>query len=990
MKKATKKWIAYLLTLTMLLSVATPVFGAEPEDSVPETVQTQEAVQSTEKSADEISQEQVSEEQNSEAQSTNEQDTEEQNSKTSDLEGTNSEEMNSEEMNSRDAVSEVAFNYVVTQDDGINQSVIMSFGDETTVIESAVLTYRDGGEVKTAESDTVAENFAVFLLPIAQDGVERVWESAVVRITGIEYTVSLQDSEGMTQTEVSEETASEVLQDTEESLDEETANLVEDSVISTKGDGITGEEIADSIEKSIELVPDADVAAQISTFSMESVGRAVQKYVIVLDPGHGGTDSGAENQNGISSESESKLTLKIANYVKQELEKSSQFVVYMTRTDDSYVGLSERVNYAASKNADILVSLHLNSADSKTANGAEILVPRTGRYNSKVAENAGQLAQDILKKLVSLGLYNRGLVYRDSASGTKYPDGSTADYYAIVRQGLQAGIPSIIVEHAFISSTVDAKFLDSEADLQKIGRADAEGIAQYFGVTLSNSSNNNSNSNSGDSDKNGWVKENRNWYYYKSNAKQTGWQKVDGKWYYLKANGVMQTYWYLENGKYYFLGANGSVRTGWQNIWGKWYYFDSDGVMQTGWQKIKGVWYYLGGSSDGAMKTGWQKINGKWYYLNANGVMQTYWYLENGKYYFLGANGSVRTGWQNIWGKYYHFDSDGVMQTGWQKIDGAWYYFGNEKNGAMQVGWQIVDHEYYYIVDSGVMQTYWRKIDGNYYFFGANGSMRTGWQKIWGKWYYLDENGVMQTGWQKIKGVWYYFGGASDGAMKTGWQTINGKTYYFDSEGAMATGTVTISGKKYEFNSSGVLKEETKNEGLYQITGKSSVTVSQMVKYYNKYSSIAYPSAALTKGGAADIETFCKIIKEEADAENMKADVVFIQAMLETGYLKFGGDVKISQFNFAGLGATGNGVAGNSFKDVRTGIRAQVQHLKAYANKEALKNTCVDVRFSYVTRGSAPYVEWLGIQENPNGGGWAASKNYGNDLLGLINKLKAI
>ena len=997
MKKATKKWIAYLLTLIMLLSVATPVFGAEPgtEESVPETVQTQEVVQSTEKSTNEISQEQVSEEQSPEAQSTNEQDIEKQNSKTSDLEGTNSEEtnseeMNSEEINSQDAVSEVAFNYVVTQDDGINQSVIMSFGDETTVIESAVLTYRDGGEVKTAESDTVAENFAVFLLPIAQDGVERVWESAVVRITGIEYTVSLQDSEGMTQTEVSEETASEVLQDTEESLDEETANLVEDSIISTKGDGITGEEIADSIEKSIELVPDADVAAQISTFSMESVGRAVQKYVIVLDPGHGGTDSGAENQNGISSESESKLTLKIANYVKQELEKSSQFVVYMTRTHDRYVGLSERVNYAASKNADILVSLHLNSADSKTANGAEILVPRTGRYNSKVAENAGQLAQDILKKLVSLGLYNRGLVYRDSASGTKYPDGSTADYYAIVRQGLQAGIPSIIVEHAFISSTVDAKFLDSEADLQKIGRADAEGIAQYFGVTLSNSSNNNSNSNSGDSDKNGWVKENRNWYYYKSNAKQTGWQKVDGKWYYLKANGVMQTYWYLENGKYYFLGANGSVRTGWQNIWGKWYYFDSDGVMQTGWQKIKGVWYYLGGSSDGAMKTGWQKINGKWYYLNANGVMQTYWYLENGKYYFLGANGSVRTGWQKIWGKYYHFDSDGVMQTGWQKIDGAWYYFGNEKNGAMQVGWQIVDHEYYYIVDSGVMQTYWRKIDGNYYFFGANGVRRTGWQKIWGKWYYLDENGVMQTGWQKIKGVWYYFGGASDGAMKTGWQTINGKTYYFDSEGAMATGTVTIGGTKYEFNSSGALKEETKNEGLYQITGTSSVTVSQMVKYYNTYSSIAYPSAALTKGGAADIETFCKIIKEEADAENMKADVVFIQAMLETGYLKFGGDVKISQFNFAGLGATGNGVAGNSFKDVRTGIRAQVQHLKAYANKEALKNTCVDVRFSYVTRGSAPYVEWLGIQENPNGGGWAASKNYGNDLLGLINKLKAI
>ena len=56
MKKATKKWIAYLLTLIMLLSVATPVFGAEPgtEESVPETVQTQEVVQSTEKSTNEI------------------------------------------------------------------------------------------------------------------------------------------------------------------------------------------------------------------------------------------------------------------------------------------------------------------------------------------------------------------------------------------------------------------------------------------------------------------------------------------------------------------------------------------------------------------------------------------------------------------------------------------------------------------------------------------------------------------------------------------------------------------------------------------------------------------------------------------------------------------------------------------------------------------------------------------------------------------------
>lgn len=919
MKSVTKKLIAYLLTLTMLLSVTVPVLGAESDKG--ETVQTQEMEQSVAESTEETSEEQS-------------------------LEGQSSETMQEESL---------TFNYVFTQEDETNQSVIMNFGDESTVIDGAVLTYRDGEETKTADAETVTENFAAFLLPIPQDGVERVWELAVVQSDGTEYTVELQDQEGMTETEISEETASEVLENTEEQLDEETARQMEDVVISAEdGEGITGDEIADAIAKSEELVPDADLSAQISTFSANSAGRAVQKYVVVLDPGHGGYDGGADNQNGKNSESESKLTLKIANYVKQELEKSSQFVVYMTRDNDTYVGLSERVSYAASQNADVLVSLHLNSADSKTANGAEILVPRTGRYNSKVAENAGQLAQDILKKLVSLGLYNRGMVYRDSASGTKYPDGSTADYYAIVRQGLQAGIPSIIVEHAFISSTVDAKYLDSEADLQKLGRADAEGIAQYFGVNLSNINNSNSNNsnNSSNLSKNGWVKENGNWYYYKSSIKQTGWQQINNKWYYMNSSGVMQTYWQVINGHYYFFGSlsDGAMKTGWQNIWGKHYYFNSDGEMQYDWQKINGIWYYFGKSSDGAMKTGWQTINGKRYCMNANGEMQQYWYLEDGKYYFLGANGSVRTGWQNIWGKWYYLDGNGVMQT------------------------------------------YWQIINGHYYFFGglSDGVMRTGWQNIWGKHYYFNSDGEMQYGWQKLNGVWYYLGGASDGAMKTGWQTIDGDKYYFQSDGAMTTGAATIDGKKYEFDSDGALREENKTEELYQITGTSKVTVSQMVKYYNTYSSISYPSAALTKGGAPDIKTFCEIIKEEAEAENMKADVVFAQAMLETGYLKFGGDVKINQFNFAGLGATGNGVAGNSFKDVRTGIRAQVQHLKAYANKEALKNTCVDVRFSYVTRGTAPYVEWLGIQENPNGGGWAASKNYGNDLLGLINKLKAI
>ncbi len=163
----------------------------------------------------------------------------------------------------------------------------------------------------------------------------------------------------------------------------------------------------------------------------------------------------------------------------------------------------------------------------------------------------------------------------------------------------------------------------------------------------------------------------------------------------------------------------------------------------------------------------------------------------------------------------------------------------------------------------------------------------------------------------------------------------------------------------------------------YKIMGESNVTLEQMVAYYN--SNAVYPSFYATTD-APDIRQFCQIYLEECAAEGVKAEVAFAQAMKETGFLRFGGQVNISQFNFAGLGATDNGAAGASFPNVRTGIRAQIQHLKAYASTEALNNTCVDPRFSLVRRGTAPYVEWLGQKENPLGFGWATAERYGYSI----------
>lgn len=183
--------------------------------------------------------------------------------------------------------------------------------------------------------------------------------------------------------------------------------------------------------------------------------------------------------------------------------------------------------------------------------------------------------------------------------------------------------------------------------------------------------------------------------------------------------------------------------------------------------------------------------------------------------------------------------------------------------------------------------------------------------------------------------------------------------------------------------------------GLMQIMGTSQTTVAQMVRYYNSNAS-GYDTfrakyngkynGVLAKGGARTINQFSQIFYEEATAEGVRAEVAFTQCMKETGFLKYGGDVLPNQYNFAGIGATG-AVHGASFSNVRMGIRAQIQHLKAYGSISPLTNQCVDPRFNLVKRGSAQYVEWLGIKENPNGYGWATSKSYGHDIVSMVNVL---
>ena len=178
------------------------------------------------------------------------------------------------------------------------------------------------------------------------------------------------------------------------------------------------------------------------------------------------------------------------------------------------------------------------------------------------------------------------------------------------------------------------------------------------------------------------------------------------------------------------------------------------------------------------------------------------------------------------------------------------------------------------------------------------------------------------------------------------------------------------------------------NSERYRTMGTPGVTENQIVKLFK--APAQYPAAQMAAGGAPTIEDFARIICEEASLEGVRPEVVFAQSMLETGWLRFGGDDSIAQYNFAGLGTVGDGNHGLVFPDVRTGIRAQVQHLKAYACEDNLNEACVDPRFDKVLRGSAPYVQWLGIQENPEGDGWAGAENYGSLIMKLIIKTRSM
>ena len=315
---------------------------------------------------------------------------------------------------------------------------------------------------------------------------------------------------------------------------------------------------------------------------------------------------------------------------------------------------------------------------------------------------------------------------------------------------------------------------------------------------------------------------------------------------------------------------------------------------------------------------------------------------ESGSRCYYDAQGECVTGEVTIDGTDYLFDYTGAQKTGWRTVNGIRRYY-DPVTGEPVSGWvESGGHRYYADSDTGKL-TGEQTLDEHRYQFDPDCGTQTVGVCTFADGtvsYYNSIDGSIQTGWQKDGRDIYYFSPDTETAL-VGMQQLDGSSYYFESDGKLVRSqTVLIDGVTYRAADDGKLSTNTT-----PVMGKSQATVAQMAAYIR----------SVNPNVAQSVLDMIPYYLSEGEAEGVRGDIAFAQSCLETGNFTFRGSaVTLSQNNFCGMGVTQNGVKGNSFATPQLGIRAQIQHLKAYASTEPLKQDCIDTRFRYVQRGCAP------------------------------------
>lgn len=746
--------------------------------------------------------------------------------------------------------------------------------------------------------------------------------------------------------------------------------------------------------------------------------------VIAIDPGHGGSDGGA-TYDGIQ---EKTVNLKIAKYMKTYLEQYVGVQVYLTRSTDTYLELSDRVSQSVANGADVFISIHNNASTNPDTSGSMVFYPNTSYRPALSAEGSG-LAESILAQLTALGLPNLGARIRNSESGNTYSDGSIADYYGVIRNAKLSNLTGIIVEHAFLSSAFDrANYLSTDAQLKKLALADVKGIADYYGLTY-----------------NGLAEPAVTLSAPSYKGLQVEWDEQDSAKGYIVYRSDKMTGTYTRVAK--VIGSENTTYIDETVTQGKTYYYKVRAYSSSGGTTFFSEYSQIvsGNTIGGTQLTGIKQMAGGYLklswkaYEGASGYA-IYRSEEGGAYKRIatvtnpskvayndktvvpGTNYSYKVRTINtLYGnegfgkssdglavtmlksptmKRLDIRDDGNIKVVWTKASGASKYVvqrSTSEDGDYKTVATITDDTRNYYLDKNVELgvTYYYRVNAYNQYSKISGS--TGYvESIGTKNFQTPEltstrvtvsKPGMYLAWTKVAGANGYriyrstkeVGGYTKVITLKGGDVLS----YIDTSEMAAGTTYYYKVKAYVYNSTGTSWSDSSEARSaiagYSIMGNSNTTAKKMAAFFTARGGV-YPTEIYSSYGAPTLEDFCQIVYDEAEAEGVKAEVVFAQVCKETGFLRFGGDVEPQQCNFAGIGATGGGAKGASFPDVQTGIRAQVQHLKAYASDEPLNQECVDPRFAYVKRGSALYVEWLGINENPTGAGWATGVNYGYSL----------
>ena len=697
-----------------------------------------------------------------------------------------------------------------------------------------------------------------------------------------------------------------------------TANCEGTSVYYADGDGNAVE--AQSIKQALEC---ADSPDGISTYAARSARKNVR--IIALDAGHGGTDPGAQG-NG---KSEADLTWKIVAACKNKLEAYGFKVVLAREQSGGYSGNDYlyRVQRCVSQGAQAFVSFHINSG-SPVAHGAEVYAPTANEYD--YTQVSVELANKVMNNLASMGLSYRGVFQME-----------VGDEFAVIRCAREQGIPGILIEHGFISNAGDVLNYFSDEGCRRLGEADADAIIAQFPKST--------------------------WLDYSS---------VFDANYYLSNNPdvAKATAGNSELALDHFInfgmseGRRGSASFDVQSYFNEY----PDLRAAFGFDLVKYYEHYVtAGKAEGRHGTGCSKIEG--YATTINGVDYSSVYDPS---FYLSNNEDIR----NAFSKrspagvvmiddaavLRHFVSCGMAEgrRGSESFDVLSYY--NRYPDLRRAFGANLTALYGHYLSSGRAEG--RIATGCASLAGAVASQGgTDYSPVYDFDFYTSNNGDVLSAFTTVKGGLRF---VDDAAVLRHFVSCG------MAEGRRGSDSFDVYGYRNRY--ADLRKAFGQNLKSYYIhylncgikEGRNGASATGyegfiMSSAYSTYLDAAdhftktvgpkgFPSAVYTDRGASNIIDFCKILYEEAQSEGVSPEVLYGQVMKETGYLKFGNLVQPNQCNFGGLGATGPGNPGYTFGSVREGLRAQVQHLKAYGSTEPLINPCIDARFKYVSRGCAP------------------------------------